>query len=138
MSSLQIGLKKSYGSDERPQISIRVSNTGNEEIRIPLLRLQQTVILTLYSVGPQNAWSWISENIPAFKKTPNAARGSSVLRSGTYADLQVPPSMFDFIMSSPGKYRLQFDLVSSQDNHSLDRGTWEGGVFPPGVEFEVR
>jgi hypothetical protein len=100
--------------------------------------LQQTVRLTLYSVGSRNEWTWISENIPAFKPISEAAYGSFMLPRDSHTDVAVPPTMFDFIMSTPGKYRLQFDFVSPDNSSNLDKNTWKGVIIPPGVEFEVR
>lgn len=133
-----LGLKKYYEREETPHVSIRVVNNGEEAIQLPVLRLQQTVRLSLWSVGPRNEWTWISENIPAFRLIPEVANRSLVLYKGQYVELAVAPNMFDLIMSNPGKYRLQVDFVSVDHDSKLDKETWKGSISPPGAEFEVR
>ena len=133
-----LGLRKYYDKDEEPHVSIRVINNGEERIQLPVLRLQQTVRLSLWSVGPQNEWTWISESIPTFKLIPETADSSLSLDKGKYAEVVIPPSMFDLIMSSPGKYRLQVDFVSVDNDPTLYKETWKGSISIPGVEFEIR
>ena len=133
-----LGLKKYYEREATPHVSIRVVNNGEEAIRLPVLRLQQTVRLGLWSVGPQNEWTWISENIPAFKIIPEVDNRSLILYEEKYAEVAIPPNMFDLIISNPGKYRLQVEFVSVDNHSKLDKQTWKGSISPQGAEFEVR